>query len=295
MLTDDQSPSLLRSALYVPLTNARAREKALSLPTDALIFDLEDSVAGEEKTAARKALSSLQRPDGIPSVLRVNAADQPDHVDDVMAAMAAGIDAILLPKVRKAGEIETLRRVMGLSGTRRHVDVWAMIETPQAVLALPDIAAAIGPSGVLVLGLNDLAKETGMQQVPGRLPMLPILTQAVIAARAAGCRVLDAVFNGIKDTAGFETEAQQARAFGFDGKTVIHPTQIAAANRIFGPTPEEIAEAQAIVTAFALPENAGLGVIQVEGRMVEILHRDMALSLLAKARQIALRERPVAG
>jgi citrate lyase subunit beta / citryl-CoA lyase len=290
MSAENTRPNLLRSALYVPLANARAREKAAALPADALIYDLEDSVAGEAKQAARDALASVPRPAGKLCAVRVNAADQADHVDDVMAAMAAGVDAILLPKVRQASEIDSLRRVMALSGVRKLVAVWAMIETPQAVLALPEIARAIAPAGALVLGLNDLAKETGMLPVAGRLPMLPVLTQAVLTARAVGCLVLDAVFNSIRDEAGFEAETMQARSFGFDGKTVIHPSQIAVANRVFRPSPEEIAEAEAIVAAFALPENAGKGVIQMQGRMVEILHRDMAETLLAKARLIAVRE-----
>lgn len=289
MSAENTRPDLLRSALYVPLANARAREKAASLPADAIIYDLEDSVAGEAKQAARDALASVLRPAGKLCIVRVNAADQADHVDDVMAAMAAGVDAILLPKVRQAGEIDSLRRVIALSGIRRPVAIWAMIETPQAVLALPDIAKAIAPTGVLVLGLNDLAKETGMLPVAGRLPMLSVLTQSVLSARAAGCLVLDAVFNSIKDETGFEAESLQARSFGFDGKTVIHPSQIAVANRVFGPSSEEIAEAEAIVAAFALPENIGKGVIQMQGRMVEILHREMAETLLAKARLIAAR------
>jgi len=170
------------------------------------------------------------------------------------------------------------------------VAAWAMIETPQGVLSAPAIAAALGPGGVLVLGLNDLSRETGMAQPPGRAPMLAVLASVVLAARAHGVGVLDGVYNDLADDEGFLAECRQGRAFGFDGKTVIHPRQVGPANAVFGPSEAEISEARAVVEAFAAPENQGKGVIDLGGRMVERLHLDMAEQVLAAAAAIAARE-----
>ncbi|MGL4240819.1 MAG: HpcH/HpaI aldolase/citrate lyase family protein, partial [Beijerinckiaceae bacterium] len=197
--------------------------------------------------------------------------------------------AMLLPKAESADDIHAFRRMIMLRKPKQAIAVWAMIETPRGVLNVAAIAAALGPDGALVLGMNDLAKETGMAQVPGREPMQHALAQAVIAARAHGQIVLDGVYNRLDDSEGFEAECRQGRAFGFDGKTVIHPSQIGPANAVFGPTPEEIAEANAVIAAFAKPENAGKGVIGLGNRMVERLHLEMARDLRARADAIAAR------
>jgi citrate lyase subunit beta / citryl-CoA lyase len=279
---------LLRTALYVPAANAKAVTKADSLGADAVILDLEDSVAPDAKAAARAALDALPVTNSC-RVIRVNAAGTPWHEDDIGAAVNAAPHALLLPKASSPEDIWSLRRLIMLQRPKAPIAVWAMIETSMGVLNTSGIAAALGPDGVLVLGLNDLAKETGMAQQPGRTPMQQVLTASVIAARAHGAGVLDGVFNAIADDDGFAHECRQGRAFGFDGKSVIHPRQIAPANAVFGPSITEIAEATAIVEAFADPENAMKGVIALSGRMVERLHCDMAKSVLAKAALIEAR------
>ncbi len=278
---------LLRTALYVPAANAKAVAKAAALGADRIILDLEDSVAPETKAEARSALALYG---GQSPVVRVNAAATEWHAADVDAAVAGGAGAILLPKVASAEEIWSLRREIMVRRPGRPIAAWAMIETPAGVLAATAIAGALGPDGVLVLGLNDLARETGIAQERGRTPMQAILTMAVLAARAHGVGVLDGVFNDLADAEAFEAECRQGRAFGFDGKTVVHPRQIGPANAIFGPAEGEIAEAKAIVAAFAMQENAGRGVIALGGRMVERLHLAMAEDLLARAAAIAEKE-----
>jgi citrate lyase subunit beta / citryl-CoA lyase len=280
---------LLRSALYVPAANARALEKAPSLGADAIIYDLEDSVAPDAKVSARAELAGAALA-GF-AVIRVNGAIMPWHDEDVAAAAALAPAAMLLPKANAQEDIWAFRRLIALRRPKAPIAIWAMIETPTGVLNAAGIAEALGPGGALVLGLNDLARETGMAQVPGRAPMLHVLSQAVLAARAHGVTVLDGVFNAIQDAAGFAVECAQARSFGFDGKTVVHPSQIAPANAAFSPTVEEIAEADAVIAAFADPRNAGRGVIALGTRMVERLHLDMAVALRARADAIAARER----
>ncbi len=275
---------LLRTALYVPAANGKAVAKASTLGADHVILDLEDSVAPDAKAEARAGLAAYGGP---APVVRVNAAATEWHAADIDAAIAAGAAAILLPKASSADEIWALRREIMVRRPGRAIAVWAMIETPMGVLAASSIASALGPEGVLVLGLNDLARETGMAQQPGRAPMLAVLTGAVLAARAHGAGVLDGVYNDLSDADGFLAECRQGRDFGFDGKTVVHPRQIGPANAVFGPGEGEIAEAGSIVAAFALPENAGKGVIALGGRMVERLHLAMAEEVLAKAAAIA--------
>ncbi len=279
---------LLRSALYVPAANAKAVAKADSLGADAVILDLEDSVAPDAKATARTALAALL-PATTLRLIRVNAAGTPWHEADIEAAVRTAPHALLLPKAATPEEIWSFRRLIMLQRPKSPIAVWAMVETPMGVLNTAGIADALGQDGVLVLGLNDLAKETGMAQQPGRAPMLPVLTGSVIAARAHGVGVLDGVFNALDDDDGFAAECRQGRAFGFDGKTLIHPRQIAPANAVFGPSQREIVEAQAIVEAFARPENAMQGVIALSGRMVERLHCEMAQGVLAKAALIAAR------
>jgi len=270
---------LRRSVLFVPASNARALEKARALPADVIVLDLEDSVAPEAKDAARAAaLAALGQFGGRETVVRVNALSSPWGRADLDALARARPDAILLPKVSSADALK--QAGCGLP-------LWAMIETAAAVLNLAAIAAA-GPQA-LVVGANDLQKEMHARPMPRRENLWAVLTQTVLAARAYGLDVIDATFNAIGDDKGFAGECEQGRQFGFDGKTVIHPSQIETANRCFSPTAQELAEARAILAAFAAPENRGRAAIALNGRMVERLHAEAAARLLARAETIAAR------
>jgi len=281
-----------RSALYVPGSNDRAMVKALTLAADVVILDLEDAVAPSEKEAARarmvEAVAASRRAGGRAEiVVRANGLDTPWIEADLAAIGAARPDAVLLPKISRASD---LARVRAMIAADVALPLWAMIETPRAVLDPLAIAEAQDerlPLDALVLGLNDLARETGAQQLAGRAPMLPWMMAALAAARAAGIDILDGVFNDIADDAGFAAECRQGRDCGFDGKTVIHPRQIAGANAAFAPGAQELAWARRIAGVFDAPENEGKGVVMVEGRMVERLHADMARRLLAVAEAIA--------
>jgi citrate lyase subunit beta / citryl-CoA lyase len=287
-MTSHPSQLLLRSALYVPAANTRALEKAPALGTDVIIHDLEDSVALEAKRAARGNLAAAHTGQAL-RVIRINGAGTPWHEEDVAEAVAVSPRAILLPKVGSATDIDSFRSRNEMRQPTTAIALWAMIETPAGVLNAPAIAAALGPGGALVLGLNDLSRETGMAQIAGRAPMMTVLTMAVLAARQAGVAVIDGVFNALGDEGGFQSECVQARALGFDGKTLIHPAQIAPANQIFAPTDAEIADATAIEALFDDPAHAGRGVLQWQGRMVERLHLDMARAVLRRATQIRQR------
>ena len=265
-----------RSALYVPADNARALEKARGLDVDVLILDLEDAVAPEAKAQARAALAdavaALRGSREI--VIRVNGPDTPQSVDDLKAAVKARPDAILLPKVDGPDDIEA---VAALAGS---IPLWAMVETTCAVLNLADIARA----GVqaLVLGANDLLKETGGRHRGDRANLQYVMTQMVLVARAYGIAALDGVHNSINDDAGLSAACEQARDFGFDGKTLIHPSQIAPCHAAFVPSEDEIAAAKRVLTAFA--EEPGKGALLLDGRMVEKLDADIAERLIARAR-----------
>ncbi|WEK50645.1 MAG: CoA ester lyase [Candidatus Kaistia colombiensis] len=281
-----------RSALYVPGSNPRAMAKAPMLGADVVIFDLEDAVAPSEKDSSRdrvvEAVVALRRA-GTPVevVVRANGLDTPWVEADLAAIGAARPDGLLLPKISRAGD---LRRVREMIAVDVALPLWAMVETPRAVLDPLGIAEAQDerlPLTVLVLGLNDLARETGTLQVPGRAPMLPWMMNALAAARAAGIDILDGVHSDIADAEGFAAECLQSRQCGFDGKTVIHPAQISGANAAFAPDAGELAWATRIAFIFDEPENADKGVVRVEGRMVERLHADMARRLLALAEAIA--------
>jgi citrate lyase subunit beta/citryl-CoA lyase len=273
-----------RSALYCPAANPRALEKARGLDADAIIVDLEDAVAPEAKNAAReRAVAWLAGAFAGERVLRVNAIGTEWFEADVEAAAAARPDAVLLPKVSTPADIWHLRRLLMLRRAAPGIALWAMIETPAGVLDAPAIAGTLGVGGALVMGLNDLAKETGAAQVPGRQPMLAWLSQSVLAARAGGVQIFDGVFGALDDPEGLAAECRQGRDLGFDGKSLIHPAQIAAAHAAFSPTEAEIAEARAVRSAFLRPENRDRGVIALGGRMVERLHLAMAERTLAKA------------
>ena len=283
-----------RSVLYMPGSNARAIAKARALPADAIILDLEDSVAPESKAAAREQVAAALREGGFGGrevVIRVNGAETPWGRDDLLAAAAAGPDAILLPKIDGPGSVMQAARELREAGAPERIRLWAMMETPMAVLHAGSIAAVAADPGsrlaVLVMGLNDLDKETRARFAPGRGAMTAWLSLCVLAARAHGVDILDGVYNDIADLAGFEAECVQGRDFGVDGKTLIHPGQIAIANAVFAPTGAEVDGARAIIGAFSLPENAGKGAIQLDGRMVERLHAEMARRTLSIAQGIA--------
>jgi citrate lyase subunit beta / citryl-CoA lyase len=278
---------LIRTALYVPALNRKAAAKAEGLGADAVIFDLEDSVAPDQKLEARSALTELPPAGGALRIIRVNAAGTEWQEADIAAGVALQPHALLVPKVGSQEDVWVFRRQIALLKPQKPVAIWAMIETPLGILNAAEISEALGPDGVIVMGLNDLAKETGMQQVQGRQPMLAALTMTVLAARAYGVGILDGVYNSIADEKGFELECLQGKIFGFDGKSVVHPRQIGPANSIFGPTDVEIEESKIIVLAFSQAENSTKGVIALGGRMVERMHLDMALIVLEKAQKIA--------
>ncbi|QFU15054.1 HpcH/HpaI aldolase/citrate lyase family protein [Microvirga thermotolerans] len=285
-----------RSALYMPGSNARALEKARTLPADVVILDLEDSVAPEAKTEARAQVCAALRQGGFAPrevVVRVNALDTPWGEEDLAAVAAAAPDAILVPKVSSPETLAAVGLRLRRARAPERVRVWAMIETAHAILRADAIAGAAHDVDTrldcFVLGLNDLARETRARLVPGRAPMLPWMATALAAARANGIDILDGVCNDLSDAAALRAECVQARDCGFDGKTLIHPNQIGTANEIFSPTPEEVSEARIVAEAFEKPENARKGAIALGGRMVERLHADMARRVLGLARAIEAR------
>jgi citrate lyase subunit beta/citryl-CoA lyase len=277
-----------RSCLYMPGANAKALEKAKTLPADVLLLDLEDSVAPEAKADARAQVASVVKAGGYGKrevIVRCNALATPWGRDDIAAAGPAGPDGLLAPKVETAEEVRTLDAAMTEAGFPAHAALWIMIETPRAILNLAEIAAAAKGTrlSVFVMGLNDLAKETRARAGAKRAAFFAPLSLAVTAARAEGLTAIDGVYNDIADQAGFEAECRQGLEFGFDGKTLIHPSQIEGCNAIFAPTPEEVSRARAVIDAFALPENAGKGVIKVDGKMTELLHLEEARRVVAVA------------
>jgi citrate lyase subunit beta / citryl-CoA lyase len=285
-----------RSVLYMPGSNAKALAKAATLPADSLILDLEDSVAPDQKITARGQVAEAVRAGGFGGrevVIRVNGPHTAWGEEDLVAASAAGPDAILLPKVDGAGAIMVASRAVREAGAPDRTRIWAMMETPNAILNAGSIAAVAADStsrlAVMVMGLNDLAKETRARLTPGRPTMTAWLATCVVAARAHGVDIIDGVFNDIKDLDGFRLECLQGRDMGLDGKTLVHPSQIDICNEVFAPTSAEVESAAAVIEAFALPENAGKGVIQLDGRMVELLHADLARKTLAIADAIAAR------
>ncbi len=283
-----------RSCLYMPASNTRALEKAKSLAADTIIFDLEDAVAPEAKDGAREnACAALQSGDygGRELVVRINAMETPWFAQDIKQACLAGADAVLVPKILSADDIIQITDFMEDLDVSLDTRLWAMIEMPKAILKLAEIAA-LAPQRRLttfVMGFNDLAKE--MRADHDRAIFGPIMTQAVIAARAYGLNVIDSVYNDFNDPDGLASECREAKKLGFDGKSLIHPVQIETANRIFAPGADEIAAAEAIIAAFADPINAGKGVIVVDGKMTELLHLKQAKQLVATAQAIETLDR----
>ena len=279
-----------RSALYLPASNARAIAKARTLPADVIVLDLEDAVAPDAKDEARAAAVAAVREGGFGNrevAIRANAIDTPWGMADLAAIAESGADAVLVPKVGSADDIQ--RYHQALESAPRELQLWAMIETCAAMPRLDAIAAMAHATrlSLFILGVNDLAKEMRARLTPDRTPFLPFLSLAVAAARAHGLAILDGVCNEFRDLAVVAAEAEQGLLFGFDGKTLIHPDQIAPCNAVFSPHPDDLARAQAIITAFGLPENAGRGAIRVDGAMVELLHLDQARRLVTLAEQIA--------
>lgn len=288
MITESYRPR--RSVLYVPASNDKALAKIPSLTCDAVVIDLEDAVAPADKLSAREKLAgnfagrSNRRCE---MVVHINALSSEWGADDLLAAAKCTPDAILLPKVDTPRDILEAGDVLDDNFIADEVKLWAMIETPKALLNIGPIAElGRDPASRLVCfvaGTNDLVKDTGILATPDRRYLVPWLMQMVLAARAGGLDLLDGVFNDFRDMGGFARECTEAAAMGFDGKSLIHPAQIEAANRAFAPTPDALAEARAIKEAFALAENAGKAVIALNGKMVERLHLAQAEKLLAKA------------
>jgi citrate lyase subunit beta / citryl-CoA lyase len=289
MADADASLRPRRSVLYMPGANERALEKAQTLPADALILDLEDAVAPDAKAAARERVCEAAASDryGRREVtIRVNGAGTPWHDDDLRAAAATGPAAVVVPKVDSAGAVHAIEKAFESGGAPDHTAIWAMLETPVAMLRAQEICAASERLTVLVMGTNDLAKELQAEQVPDRQPLLAGLGLCLLAARATGKVILDGVYNDIGDPEGFEAECRQGRRLGFDGKTLIHPSQLEPCNRVFAPGDDEVARAGRIIEAFEEAEADGRGVVTVDGRMVENLHVEQARRTLALAAAI---------
>jgi citrate lyase subunit beta / citryl-CoA lyase len=280
---------VLRSVLYMPSSNERALEKAKTLPADAIIFDLEDAVAPDAKEAARtQAVAAAGSGEyGRRHVtIRCNGLDTPWGADDLAAAATAGASAVVVPKVSGADHLAQVVQHLEKAGAPDDLAVWPMVETPAAIFAVREIAR-FDRVACLVMGTNDLAKELRASLVPGRAPLLPHLATALLAAREAGVAIVDGVYNDVKDLEGFEAECRQGAELGFDGKTLVHPSQVEVANRVWAPTDDEVAHARKVVDAFEEATREGRGVVTVDGRMVENLHRDNALRTLAVAEAIA--------
>jgi citrate lyase subunit beta / citryl-CoA lyase len=285
-----------RSALYMPGANARAMEKATTLPCDAVILDLEDAVAPDAKETARRQVMSAVAAGGFGSrevIVRINGLDTAWWLDDLTAAAEVKPDGILVPKISKPAHLKIVAgRLIDMAADHK-IKLWAMIETPLAIIHAAEIAATVHDAEIrlagFVMGTNDLAKESRAQLLPGRTAMVPWLATGVLAARAYGIDILDGVYNDIADHEGFRRECAQGRDMGFDGKTLIHPNQIAPCNAAFSPSEADITQARKIIAAFELPENQAKGVVQLDGRMVERLHADIARRTVAIADAVSAR------
>ncbi len=281
-MTADLRPR--RSVLYMPGANERALEKAETIPADALILDLEDAVAPDAKPEARERVCAAATSGAYGTrelAIRANGIGTQWHDDDVAAIAKAGPDAIVIPKINSADEVHQIEKALEAGGAPERTRIWAMLETPVAMLSAQEIAASSDRLAVLVMGTNDLAKELQAAHVPGRQPLLQGLGLCLLAARAAGKVILDGVYNDIKDEAGFLAECEQGRDLGFDGKTLIHPSQVEPCNTTFAPSPEDVDKAGRIIAAFEEAEADGRGVVTVDGRMVENLHVEQARRTLA--------------
>jgi citrate lyase subunit beta/citryl-CoA lyase len=275
-----------RSVLYMPSSNERALEKAKTIACDGLILDLEDAVAPDAKTDAREAAAAAVRSGEYGNrelTIRVNGIGTQWHEEDLAVAAKAGPDGIVVPKVNSAEEVRSLVAAIEAVGAPEHTKLWAMVETPEAIFNVRELAAASPRLAVLVMGTNDLVKETYAEHVPGRAPLLTALSLSLLAARAAGIAILDGVYNDVKNAEGFLAECEQGRQFGFDGKTLIHPGQVDGANATFAPSDQAVEDARGILAAWAARET---GVVTYNGRMIENLHVESAQRTLAIAEAI---------
>ena len=282
-----------RSVLYMPGSNDRALEKAKTIPADALILDLEDAVAPDAKTEAREKVCAAVKAGGYGKrelIIRVNALETPWGADDLKAASQAGPDAILVPKVGRPGDIISAAKVVTAADAPDKTMLWAMMETPMSILNVREIAMA----GIerehrltcLVMGTNDLIKESHARAYEDRFAVVPWLSMTIVAARAYGLDVLDGVYNEFRDIEGLRRECEHGRTLGMDGKTLIHPAQVEITNEIFSPSEDEVTWSRKIIAAFKQPENAARGVITVDGKMVERLHLQMSERTVAIAEAI---------
>ena len=275
-----------RSCLYMPGANSRALEKAKTLPADTLILDLEDAVAPDAKEEARETVCAAVKDGGYGKrevVIRINGLDTEWGLDDLKAAVAAGPDAILAPKVIDGGDIDRLDDAMSRAGAPDDMGLWVMIEMPKALLNIMDIAEAAGRTrmSAFVMGTNDLAKEFRAITDSARTAFQTSFGLTLAAARAYDIVAIDGVYNDISNSEGLEAETRQGRLLGFDGKTLIHPSQIDAANRVFAPDKADVQQARDVIDAFADPANKGKGVLKVNGKMTELLHLEEAKRIVA--------------
>ena len=287
-MTDTPRPR--RSVLYMPGANDKALEKAKTLACDAIIFDTEDSVAPDAKAQARDKVAAAVASGaygGRELTIRVNSSETEWHEDDLRSAAAAGPAGIVVPKINSAAEVAAVERIIEAAGVPDHTRIWAMLETPAAMERAVEIATSSERLEVLVMGTNDLAKELRAALVPGRAPLLWGLGRCVNAARFAGKVILDGVYNDVKNPEGFAAECAQGADMGFDGKTLIHPTQVEPCNEAYSPSAEEIEYSRRVIEAFEQGLADGVGVVTVDGRMIENLHVDNARRAIAIADAIA--------
>lgn len=279
-----------RSVLYMPGSNARALDKAKTLPADALILDLEDAVAPEQKALAREQVCAAVTAGGYGGrelIIRTNGLDTPWGKDDLIAAAKAGPDAVLLPKVESAAQVQAAEALLKANGAPDKTAIWCMMETPKGILHAEEIASASKRLAVFVMGTSDLVKDLNAQHTPLRLPVITSLGLCMLAARAYGLSILDGVYLDLDDEAGFEAACRQGLELGFDGKTLIHPKTIDAANRVFAPSEAQVAHAHKIIAAFEAASKEGKAVVLVDGKLVENLHVEQAKKLAALADAIA--------
>lgn len=283
-----------RSHLFMPGSNPRALEKARTVAADGIILDLEDAVAPDSKGTARDAIAETLGKGGFGKremLIRINALDSPWWIDDVAMAAKAKPDGILVPKISSVEDLNAVADRLADLNADVSIKVWAMIETSRAILHAEELAACAKDAEIrlagFVWGPNDIARETRIRMMPGRASMLGMITHCVLAARMYGLDILDGPYSNFNDNDGFIAEAEQGRDIGFDGKTLIHPAQIEASNKVFTPPAEEVAQARRIIAAFEQPENASRGAIQMDGKMVERLHAEMAKRTIAIADAIA--------
>ena len=282
-----------RSALYMPASNQRALQKGPTLPADAIILDLEDSVGPDQKTLAREQAIAAISADNYGyriRALRINSADTQWHKDDILAAVKARPEVIVLPKVESANDVIRVRELLSQHAGMNNTEIWAMMESPLAILNAQDIASCSSHGlTALLIGNNDMARASNMPVTSDRTYLVPWLMQLVAVAHANSLALLDGVYNDFADIAGFRSECEQGVSMGMTGKTLIHPSQVPSTNEIYSPTDAEISKAKIIVEAFAQPENAAAGVLQINGRMIERLHLAMAEQLLARVRRLSHR------